>query len=114
VRTHLKHDLDRYLRGRRAEQRGEQTLVCVTRQPHIRHNKGSLVIRAQGLHRRDRLNQVLRGYLQKVKFQEPPYTTVDDFIDMPVPPSRTIGRPHHGLLRDDHALRQSRSVGDLA
>jgi len=82
VRTYLKHDLDDYLRGRRSEVRGEQTLARVTRQGYVWYNKGSLVMYAlKDYIGEERLNAVLRSYLEKVRFQDPPYTTVDDFIE---------------------------------
>jgi hypothetical protein len=81
VRTYLKHDLDGYLSGRRGEVRGEQTLARVTRQPYVWYNKGSLVMYAlKDYIGEERLNAALRAYLEKVRFQDPPYTTVDDFI----------------------------------
>jgi ABC-2 type transport system permease protein len=82
VRTYLKHDLDGYLSGRRSEVRGEQTLARVTRQGYVWYNKGSLVMYAlKDYIGEERLNAALRAYLEKVRFQDPPYTTVDDFID---------------------------------
>jgi len=82
VRTYLKHDLDGYLRGRRSEVRGEQTLARVTRQPYVWYQKGSLVMYAlKDYIGEERLNAALRAFLEKNRFQEPPYTTVDDFID---------------------------------
>jgi ABC-type transport system involved in multi-copper enzyme maturation permease subunit len=82
VRTYLKHDLDAYLRGRRGEVRGEQTLARVTRQGYVWYNKGSLVMYAlKDYIGEDRLNAALRAYLEKNRFQDPPYTTVDDFIE---------------------------------
>jgi ABC-2 type transport system permease protein len=81
VRTYLKHDLDDYLGGRRSEVRGEQTLARVTRQGYVWYNKGSLVMYAlKDYIGEERLNAVLRSYLEKVRFQVPPYTTVDDFL----------------------------------
>jgi aminopeptidase N len=82
VRTYLKHDLDGYLSGRRNEVRGEQTLARVTRQPYVWYNKGSLVMYAlKDYIGEEKLNAALRSYLEKVRFQDPPYTTVDDFIE---------------------------------
>jgi hypothetical protein len=81
VRTYLKHDLDGYLRGRRGEQRGEQTLARVTRQGYVWYQKGSLVMYAlKDYIGEARLNGMLRAFLEKTKFQEAPYTTVDDFL----------------------------------
>jgi aminopeptidase N len=82
VRTYLKHDLDRYLSGRRSEVRGEQTLARVTRQDYVWYAKGSLVMYAlKDYIGEERLNTALRTYLEKVRFQDPPFTTVDDFIE---------------------------------
>jgi len=82
VRTYLKHDLDWYLSGRRGEVRGEQTLARVTREDYVWYGKGSLVMYAlKDYIGEERLNAALRSYLEKVRFQDPPFTTVDDFIE---------------------------------
>ena len=81
VRTYLKHDLDSYLKGRRSELRGEQTLARVTRQGYVWYAKGSLVMYAlKDYFGEERLNAVLRAFLDKTKFQDT-HPTVDDFIN---------------------------------
>lgn len=81
LRLYLRHDLDSYLRGRGNESRGEQTLARVTRQPYVWYRKGSLAMYAmKEAIGEERLNAVLRGFLERVRFQDAPYTTVDEFL----------------------------------
>jgi aminopeptidase N len=98
LRLYMKHNLDQYLTGRRNEREGEQTLARVTRQGYVWYQKGSLAIYAlKDAIGEDRLNAALRGYLERVKFQGPPYTTVDEFLDAlraATPPDR------QGLITD--------------
>lgn len=81
LRTYLKHDLDDYLRGRRSEQRGEQTLARVTRQGYVWYQKGSLVMYAlKDYVGEARLNAYLRDFLDRTKFRDT-HPTVDDFLE---------------------------------
>jgi hypothetical protein len=80
VRLYLKHDLDEYLKGRRDEVRGEQTLARATRQGYVFYAKGSLVIYAiKDYIGEERLNAVLRNFLDRTKFRDE-HPTIDDFI----------------------------------
>jgi aminopeptidase N len=77
----LKYELDRYLRGRSVEQKKEVPLERVEEQPYIHYQKGSLVMYAlQDYIGEAQLNRALAGYLQTVKFQEPPYTNSLELI----------------------------------
>lgn len=81
LRRYLKHELDRYLRGRSGERRKEDPLGSVQRAGYIWYNKGSLVMYAMKDYLgEDRLNAAIRKYVDAVKFQEPPYTTSAEFI----------------------------------
>ena len=80
LRLYLKHDLDRYLKGRRGETRGEQTLARVTRQGYVWYAKGSLVMYAlKDYIGEERLNTVLRNFLEKTKFRDE-HPTIEDFL----------------------------------
>jgi len=82
IRTYLRHELDRYLRGRSGERRKEQPISRVQYEPYVWYHKGSLVMYAlKDYIGEDRLNAALRKYLEKVKFQEAPYTTSIEFVD---------------------------------
>src|SRR5262245_40910605 len=82
IRTYLNHELDRYLRGRSEERRKEQPISRAQYEPYVWYHKGSLVMYAlKDYIGEERLNAALRKYLDKVKFQEAPYTTSIDFVD---------------------------------
>jgi hypothetical protein len=82
IRKYLKHELDRYLRGRAGERRSEPPISRVQNEPYVWYQKGSLVMYAlKDYIGEDRLNEALRKYLEKVKFQEAPYTTSLEFVD---------------------------------
>jgi len=82
IRTYLKNELDRYLRGLSGEQRKEQPISRVKYEDYIWYHKGSLVMYAlKDYIGEARLNAALRKYLEKVKFQEAPYTTSLEFVD---------------------------------
>jgi aminopeptidase N len=72
----LKYDLDRYLQGRATERKKELPLLEVEGQQYIHYAKGSLAFYAlRDYIGEDRLNGALRTFLERVKFQQPPYTT---------------------------------------
>jgi ABC-2 type transport system permease protein len=82
IRKYLKHELDRYLSGRAGERRSEPPIARVQNEPYVWYQKGSLVMYAlKDYIGEDRLNEALRKYLEKVKFQEAPYTTSLEFVD---------------------------------
>jgi hypothetical protein len=82
IRTYLRHELDRYLRGRSEERRKELPISRAQYEPYVWYNKGSLVMYAlRDYIGEERLNAALRKYLEKVKFQEAPYTTSIEFVD---------------------------------
>jgi ABC-type transport system involved in multi-copper enzyme maturation permease subunit len=72
----LKYDLDQYLRGRATERKKEQPLLKVEDQQYIHYYKGAMAFYAlRDYIGEDRLNSALRAFLDRVKFQQPPYTT---------------------------------------
>ncbi|MBX6362866.1 MAG: ABC transporter permease subunit [Gemmatimonadetes bacterium] len=78
----LRHELDRYLRGRSAERKKEMPLMLVENQPYIHYNKGSLAFYAlRDYIGEERLNAALAKYLARVRFQQPPYTTSRELVD---------------------------------
>jgi hypothetical protein len=82
IRNYLKHELDRYLRGRGGERRKEPPLALAQNEPYVWYQKGSLVMYAlKDYIGEDRLNAALKKYLEKVKFQEAPYTTSMEFVN---------------------------------
>lgn len=83
MRTFLKDALDKYLRSRRFEQQKELPLMYNENQQYIHYNKGSLVLYAMSDYLGEkRMNNILKDYVDKVAFQEPPYTTSVEFVNL--------------------------------
>ncbi|HTE21131.1 MAG TPA: hypothetical protein VK689_22425, partial [Armatimonadota bacterium] len=81
MRRFLRHELDSYLQGRGQEREEEQPLLRVQRQPYIHYNKGSLAFYAlRDAMGEKALNRVLARFLRDKKFQQPPYTTSEEFV----------------------------------
>jgi len=81
MRRFLKYELDGYLAGRGGELIEELPLLRVENQPYIHYRKGSLVMyRTRDLMGEDSLNAALARYVDRVKFQEPPYTTSRELL----------------------------------
>jgi ABC-2 type transport system permease protein len=81
MRRFLRYELDRYLRGRGGERKQEYPLIDVEQQGYIHYNKGSLVMyRLRDAIGEDALNRALSGFLARVKFQQPPYTTSRELL----------------------------------
>jgi hypothetical protein len=82
MRKFLKHELDSYLRGRGGEIIEELPLDHVeSNQGYVHYRKGSLVMyRLKEALGADAINQALRNYIAKVKFQEPPYTVSTELV----------------------------------
>jgi len=75
----LRHELNRYLGRRSAEDIEEKTLLLVENQQYIHYNKGSLVFYALKEYiGEEPLNEALRTFLSEVAFQEPPFTVSTD------------------------------------
>jgi len=82
MRRFLKDALDRYLTGRSFEQQKELPLMLNENQQYIHYNKGSMVLYAMSDYLgEDVFNNILKEYIEKVAFQEPPYTTSVEFVN---------------------------------
>lgn len=82
MRKFLKKALDDYLVQRTFEQKREKPLMYNDGQGYIRYQKGSLVLYALSDYIGEgNLNNALRKYVEKVKFQEAPYTTSIDMVN---------------------------------
>ncbi|MEE9408499.1 MAG: M1 family aminopeptidase [Polaribacter sp.] len=82
MRIFLKEALDGYLSQRAFETKRENPLMYNDGQSYIRYQKGSLVFYALSDYiGEEKLNGALKEYVEKVKFQEPPYTTSIELVD---------------------------------
>ncbi len=82
MRKFLKRALDQYLQQRTFETKREKSLMYNDGQGYIRYQKGSLVFYALCDYiGEEKLNGALQRYVEKVKFQEPPYTTSIEMVD---------------------------------
>jgi ABC-2 type transport system permease protein len=82
MRKFLKHSLNTYLRGRKGERKRENALMYNDGQGYIRYQKGSLIFYALSDYLGEEvLNSALKRYVEKVKFQSPPYTTSIEMVD---------------------------------
>ncbi|MEO9869692.1 ABC transporter permease/M1 family aminopeptidase [Ekhidna sp.] len=76
MRKYLKYATDKYLRDRGRDRKGENPLIFEDNQPYIRYSKASVVLYALSDYIGEKnLNAALSKYVEKVKFQEAPYTT---------------------------------------
>lgn len=81
MRVFLKDALDRYLVGRTFEAKKEKPLLYNENQQYIHYNKGSLVLYALSDYIGEKnMNAAISRYVDKVAFQEPPYTTSPEFL----------------------------------
>jgi ABC-2 type transport system permease protein len=82
MRTFLKKALDGYLVQRTFESKREKPLMYNDGQGYIHYQKGSLIFYALSDYiGEEKLNAALKRYVEKVKFQEPPYTTSIEMVD---------------------------------
>tara|TARA_B110000046_G_scaffold162006_1_gene176029 strand:- start:12717 stop:16370 length:3654 start_codon:yes stop_codon:yes gene_type:complete len=82
MRKFLKKALDDYLTQRTFERKREKPLMYNDGQGYIHYQKGSLVLYALSDYiGEENLNGALKKYVEKVKFQEPPYTTSIDMVN---------------------------------
>ncbi|HET9834998.1 MAG TPA: M1 family aminopeptidase [Rhodanobacteraceae bacterium] len=81
MRKFLKYELDRYLSGRAGERIKEMPLALVENQQYIHYRKASVIFYALADYiGEDKVNAALRTWLDKVRFQQPPYTDTRDLI----------------------------------
>ncbi|HZH78282.1 MAG TPA: M1 family aminopeptidase [Archangium sp.] len=77
----LRYELDRYLMGRAFERKQELPLARVENQGYVHYEKGSLVMYAlQDYLGEDTVNRALAAYLEKVAFQQPPFTGSSELL----------------------------------
>ena len=82
MRTFLKDALDSYLVQRTFESKREKPLMYNDGQGYIHYQKGSLVFYALSDYiGEEKLNGALKRYVEKVKFQEAPYTTSVEMVN---------------------------------
>lgn len=82
MRTFLKKALDDYLSARTFERKRENALMYNDGQGYIHYQKGSMVFYALSDYIGEKnLNNALKKYVQKVQFQEPPYTTSIEMVN---------------------------------
>jgi ABC-2 type transport system permease protein len=82
MRRFLKDALDGYLQGRTFEWKSENPLMYNENQQYIHYNKGSLVLYAMSDYLGEKnFNNILKGYVKEVAFQDAPYTNSIEFVD---------------------------------
>ncbi|WP_445748379.1 ABC transporter permease/M1 family aminopeptidase [Polaribacter sp.] len=82
MRTFLKKALDDYLSQRTFERKRENPLMYNDGQGYIHYQKGSMVLYAMSDYIGEKkLNGALKKYVEKVQFQNPPYTTSIDMVN---------------------------------
>lgn len=98
MRKFLKHELNSYLTGRAFERKKELPLALNENQTYIHYNKGSVAMYAlRDYLGEETLNGAIRGYLERVRYQEPPYTNSLEFVDA----IRAVTPPELAGLVDD-------------
>ncbi len=98
MKRFLKFELDRYLSARAFESKKEVPLSRVEQQAYIHYQKGSLVMYAlQDFIGEERVNRALRRYVEKVRFQGPPYTGSSELLGF----LREETPPEYQYLLDD-------------
>ncbi|MEL7534338.1 MAG: M1 family aminopeptidase, partial [Bacteroidota bacterium] len=81
LRDFLKQERNTYLQLRSSERKKEKSLMTVEQQFYIQYQKGSLSLYAlKDYIGQDSLNLAIRRFLNKVKFQNPPYATTLDWM----------------------------------
>ncbi|WP_207432951.1 ABC transporter permease/M1 family aminopeptidase [Sabulibacter ruber] len=81
MKKFLKYEMNNYLLGRAGERKKELPLALVENQQYIHYRKGSVVMYALADYiGEDKLNAALKEYVQKVAFQQAPYTNSVEFL----------------------------------
>lgn len=79
MRRFLEYELDRYLTGRSLERKKEVPLLLDEGQGYIHYRKGSIAMYAlRDYIGEDKLNAAIRAFLDKTRYQGPPYPTSRD------------------------------------
>ena len=83
MKKFLEYELKGYLGGRSVERKKELPLMRNENQPYIHYQKGSLVFYALRDYLGEAtLNAALARYIKQVGFQEPPYTTSRELVEI--------------------------------
>ncbi len=86
MHRYLKHELDRYLRGRAGEIRRERPLVLVQNEPYVWYQKGGQVMYTLADYiGEDKVNLALHNFLMKYR-----YANADDSQSGPYPDTRPL------------------------
>lgn len=81
MRKFLRYELDRYLRGRSSERLKELPINQCEGQGYVHYAKGSLVMYAlKEMIGEAQVNKALKAFLEKYRYQEPPFPTSTDAI----------------------------------
>ncbi|MDN5200548.1 M1 family aminopeptidase [Fulvivirgaceae bacterium BMA10] len=100
IKKYLRHEMNEYLTKRSGERKMEMPVLLSENQSYIHYNKGSVLMYAlKDYIGEERLNKALKGYIESVRFQEPPYTTANEwlrYIDQVTPDS--LKETVHNLL----------------
>ncbi|MBM7072646.1 ABC transporter permease [Shewanella sp. 202IG2-18] len=81
LRKFMKHELDRYLRGRSNERIKEMPLLRSENQSYIHYQKGSVIMMAlKDALGEARLNANLKAFLERYKYRNDPYPTTLDLV----------------------------------
>lgn len=82
MRKFLRYEMDRYLRGRGRETERELPLATCEGQGYIHYNKGSVqMYHLKEMIGEDKVNAALREFLEKFRYQPPPYPVSLDALD---------------------------------
>jgi len=82
MRRFLKYELDRYLQGRTFAEYERPLAAIGMGDQYIHYNKGSLVMYAlKDYLGEERVNAALKAYIEKVRFQEAPFTTCGELVE---------------------------------
>lgn len=83
IRKFLRYNLERYLKGRTGERKGEAPLIlCRNDQEYIAYGKGALAFYTISEYiGEENLNRALRGFLERNRFAGAPYPTAPDLRD---------------------------------
>ncbi len=83
MRKYLSYATDKYLRDRGRDRKGEKPVIFEDNQPYIRYSKASVVLYALSDYiGEETMNAALSEYVKKVKFQDAPYTTTLELVDV--------------------------------
>ncbi len=99
IRKFLRYNLERYLKGRTGERKGEVPLIlCRNDQEYIAYGKGALAFYALSEYiGEEHLHRALRGFLERNRFAGEPYPTAPDLRDAV---SAVTPDSLHYLIRD--------------